>query len=996
MPERNNKRENQTTAEQEINKENTSRTDSKAKEVIEGFQQIKERLEAIKRQTVQISEEQSEMIKAAANKKDAASLDTSKTGYATTLSTEQIADAENAVRRQVEKDDKERMAQEVRLQNKSLRNEISKVQEKEARARAEKKIREAEEKKRKAAEVKAAAEEMARIKRESEELFEEKERQRQAEREENERKKKLLGSQSKQMSHSQQFVKKLLEKQEENLKREQETREREELDRRQREKRRQREEERRAAEERRRALEIQAEYERKRAEEEKQKALKIKWQEERQLELARQAEEIERQLAEENRAAEEERSRAAEAEKRQLELEAKLTAQLAAQQAEIDRRAAKKAQYNKPINEIRKAEEKRKKLEYKKKEIEDRERQKLESIRLKNEQKETRKREKEARDLLIAQQREAQKRRRAEEKLRIIAERKAQRAKLKEERTEKNELRRKKKLASEAAAKGGGIVQVHETTIATEILPVPAFSWKTLLGLEKRQAKKLNSEKKKQELLEQKEKETAEARAVARGLAAARRTRIKNSRYYKKYMEFLSYCDENKKKLFIALGILLMAGMMGAGVMNLCTAYEYSYNGVTLGYVKEKDTVLQITKMVQDALTEDKNVDVVIDAGNDVGFKKKLTINKDIAIDSSDQVLKRLTYMGDLNVKSYGIYLDGQKVGAVYNKETAANVLMDIKDKYQNHAEGSKVDKAEIIEEVVVKDSNTPLRDVLSEGEMVDKLCASGERDVVYTIQKGDTFESVAKSRGISEEELIKQNDGVDPNNPKEGETITFWTTAPLLTVKITETREYEKKLEYNTIKKKDKDLYEGFTEVDQEGQKGISDVKETTVSYNGVVNEEETEYDRNDVQKEPVDKIVRIGTKERPPTVGSGTYIWPANKGTYVVTSEFKWRWGRQHQGIDMGCSTGTDVLAADGGTVTIARYYGGYGNLVVIDHQNGIETYYGHNSALLVSEGDKVFQGQHIAEAGNTGNSFGSHIHFGVKDHGTFKNPRNYLPKQ
>jgi murein DD-endopeptidase MepM/ murein hydrolase activator NlpD len=65
-----------------------------------------------------------------------------------------------------------------------------------------------------------------------------------------------------------------------------------------------------------------------------------------------------------------------------------------------------------------------------------------------------------------------------------------------------------------------------------------------------------------------------------------------------------------------------------------------------------------------------------------------------------------------------------------------------------------------------------------------------------------------------------------------------------------------------------------------------------------------------------------------------------------------------------------------------------------VTIDHENGIETYYAHNSALLVSRGDRVFQGQHIAEAGNTGNSFGSHIHFGVKDNGTFQNPRNYLP--
>ena len=94
------------------------------------------------------------------------------------------------------------------------------------------------------------------------------------------------------------------------------------------------------------------------------------------------------------------------------------------------------------------------------------------------------------------------------------------------------------------------------------------------------------------------------------------------------------------------------------------------------------------------------------------------------------------------------------------------------------------------------------------------------------------------------------------------------------------------------------------------------------------------------------------------------------------------------------MGCSTGNDVLASDGGTVVHAGWMGGYGNLVIIDHQNGVQTYYAHNSSLIVSVGDQVFQGQHIAEAGNTGNSFGSHIHFGVNVNGEFHNPREFLP--
>ena len=96
----------------------------------------------------------------------------------------------------------------------------------------------------------------------------------------------------------------------------------------------------------------------------------------------------------------------------------------------------------------------------------------------------------------------------------------------------------------------------------------------------------------------------------------------------------------------------------------------------------------------------------------------------------------------------------------------------------------------------------------------------------------------------------------------------------------------------------------------------------------------------------------------------------------------------------MDLACPTGTDVVAADGGTVTFAGYKGTFGYLVIIDHQNGMVTYYAHNSELLVEEGDKVYQGYHIAEVGSTGRSTGPHCHFEIRVDGVPQDPMEYLP--
>ena len=113
------------------------------------------------------------------------------------------------------------------------------------------------------------------------------------------------------------------------------------------------------------------------------------------------------------------------------------------------------------------------------------------------------------------------------------------------------------------------------------------------------------------------------------------------------------------------------------------------------------------------------------------------------------------------------------------------------------------------------------------------------------------------------------------------------------------------------------------------------------------------------------------------------------------TVTSRFGARWGRSHKGLDIGAPKGTPIKAAASGTVTVAQYgySGGYGNYVMISHGNGIQTLYGHCNSLNVSAGQSVSQGQVIAYVGNTGNSYGNHLHLEIRVNGVAQNPQNYL---
>jgi len=176
--------------------------------------------------------------------------------------------------------------------------------------------------------------------------------------------------------------------------------------------------------------------------------------------------------------------------------------------------------------------------------------------------------------------------------------------------------------------------------------------------------------------------------------------------------------------------------------------------------------------------------------------------------------------------------------------------------------------------------------------------------------------------------------------------------------------------------------------------QKGLSSTRKSRRSQLASTREQEKRWvaEANSLAAEDAKIRGRLAAAQgaTDSTPSSHGLIWPVNG---PVTSPFGYRWGRLHAGIDIGVPYGTPIHAAAAGTVVIAAWTGGYGNYTCIDHGGGLATCYAHQSSYAVSVGAQVSQGQVIGYVGDTGHSFGAHLHFEVRINGTPVDPLGYL---
>lgn len=440
------------------------------------------------------------------------------------------------------------------------------------------------------------------------------------------------------------------------------------------------------------------------------------------------------------------------------------------------------------------------------------------------------------------------------------------------------------------------------------------------------------------------------------------------------------------------LGFLLAAGIAGVALV-LTTVYTPSYvvtvDGITVGTVADPAVFEGAVERVEARASSILGYD--FELGHEITYDFALT-EKDTLSKVGDFETFLFDQIGEV-MKSYVLTVNGKFIGAATDKAQLTAMLEALKAPYLTENTTS----AEFVEEVSIVREYTPFDVEQDLNEMQAVLSANTSGQTTYEVQKGDTFMQLAFDNDMSMEELEALNPEVDINKLYIGQILNIKEEVPFLSVRTTETVTYTEPIACPVEEVKDDSMYQGDTRVVEAGVEGVSQITADVSYVNG--NERERVIIGTEVLSEPTTRVVAVGTVPRPKTLPTGSFIWPLYG---HITSYFGYRYifgsYSYHSGLDIAAPYGSTIVAADGGTVIWSGTGTGsnwsYGKYVIIDHGNGVQTYYAHCSSLLVSSGDKVYQGQAIAQVGRTGRASGNHCHFQVKINGTTVNPSSYLP--
>ena len=438
--------------------------------------------------------------------------------------------------------------------------------------------------------------------------------------------------------------------------------------------------------------------------------------------------------------------------------------------------------------------------------------------------------------------------------------------------------------------------------------------------------------------------------------------------------------------------ISFLVGSAAVGVaMTLVALYSPSYavtmNGETVGVVADAAMVDEAISHVEATGSSILGYDYQVQG--DLEYEFAITLRSDL---SSEQDIQNYFYaqLDDVSgeLRKYQVVVDGKAVGVVKDQEALDSLLESFKDQYTTENTTS----VEFLNQVEIKPVYA-VDSIMTMDEMEQALRASSNGSTTYTVAQGDTYYGIAYANDMSLSDLMALNPQADVDRLMVGDVLNVKELTPVLSVQTVEDVTYTEAIECPVETREDSSMYKGDSKIITQGVEGESQVNATVTYVNG--QETNRVVNSTTVLREATTTVKAVGTKEKPKTASTGSFQWPI---TGRITSYFGGRYifgsYSYHSGLDISASYGAAIRAADGGTVTYTGYKGSYGNLVIITHDNGTQTYYAHNSSIVVSTGQKVYKGQQIAKAGSTGRSTGVHCHFEVRVNGTAVNPLSYLP--
>lgn len=432
-------------------------------------------------------------------------------------------------------------------------------------------------------------------------------------------------------------------------------------------------------------------------------------------------------------------------------------------------------------------------------------------------------------------------------------------------------------------------------------------------------------------------------------------------------------------------------------------ALEILYGNVSLGYVADENVYLDAENLANERLnlgesgTGSEKQEVSIEKPT---YKIKV-VSKNELTDSS-ALCDALIENSQSNItNACGIYVDGEFLCAVKNETDATSVFDEILEA-KKPADGDGivgfVEDIEYIQGLYPDNEET----IWDAAKLKEKLNSHKTEAVYHTVQEGDTLYDIAIEYDTTIEQLYAMNPDMG-ENIYLGDKIVVSMEVNYVRVKVMKTEVRTEEIPYETIKTESASLYKGSQRIKTEGTVGLAQVTELVSYVDGVkISTEEIE---RVTLREPVDREILVGTKSLAVSGGGGSvtpsngrFVWPVI-GLHSISRSYGYASSSYasgyHTGIDItgGGAYGRTIVAADSGTVVQAGWNGSYGYCITIQHSGGLRTLYAHCSSVGVSVGQYVYQGQPIGRVGNSGYSFGAHLHFEVHVNGRKVNPRSYL---